>query len=476
MKPLYVSAGLCALIFVSPVLAQKNKPSPKNKLSSKAARKPALTGVYEGKLVLPNSITLRLYFSFDAKGNLTIDSPDEELTSLNPKSFSIQKKIITIDGPGSKWTFSGAIDADRKPIIGTFNQNGAGLPMTLTPVAKIAVLNRPQTPKPPFDSLTEELSIPNPKAAGVTLSGTLTTPKGTGPFPAVVFITGSGPQDRDETIFGHKAFFVLADYLAKRGIASLRCDDRGVAKSTGKFVDATSADFATDIEAAFGKLSTRPEIDPKRIGLIGHSEGGVIAPMIAATPENKIGFIVLLAGPGVRGDEVLAAQSAAILESMGQPESVIKMATAQQRKLFDIALSEPDAQKALAKMATAIGMPNVDGIPPAIKSQLVALTKPWFQFFIRFDPASALSKVRCPVLALNGTKDLQVIAKQNLPAIEKALKDGGNTESKIIPLDGLNHLFQHAKTGAASEYATNTETFSPEALKIIGDWIAARTK
>ena len=299
------------------------------------------------------------------------------------------------------------------------------------------------------------------------MAATLTIPQGKGPFPAVVLITGSGPQDRDETLLGHKPFLVLSDYLTRQGIAVLRADDRGVGKSTGVFANATTADFATDTEAGIAYLKTRPEIDPHKIGLVGHSEGGVIAPMIAARNPD-VAFIVMMAGTGVRGDEVLVAQSEAIAVASGQnPDQAAKDAT-KEREMLKLVETEKDPT-ALEKELKE----KMAGDVPAgqIGMQITQLTSPWFRYFLTYDPATALRKVTCPVLAINGEKDKQVLPSQNLPPIRKALEQAGNKRFEVDELPGLNHLFQSSKTGSPGEYAQIEETISPVALEKIATWI-----
>ena len=257
-----------------------------------------------------------------------------------------------------------------------------------------------------------------------TLAGELTIPEGSGPFPAVILISGSGAQDRDETLMGHKPFFVLADALSRRGIAVLRVDDRGVGGSTGSTMQATMEDSAGDVIAGLEFLKGRREIDKTKLGLIGHSEGGVIAPIVA-TKSMDVAFIVLMAGTGLPGDQIITLQTRLIAKSTGANDDEIK--------------------------------------------------SPWLQYFLRHDPRPVLEKVKCPVLALVGEKDLQVPPKENLAAIETALKQGGNTVSTVKELPGLNHLFQNAKTGGIGEYSEIEETIAPSALTLIGDWIAERT-
>jgi hypothetical protein len=302
------------------------------------------------------------------------------------------------------------------------------------------------------------------------LDGTLTIPEGTGPFPAVVLISGSGPQNRDEEIFGHKPFLVLADHLTRGGIAVLRYDDRGVGQSKGDFASATSEDFAADAWAVWQALSARPEIDAKRVGLLGHSEGGLIAPMLAAA-HPEIAFIVLVGGPGVTGEQILLKQAELIATAMGAPPAAVAANAAVQRQVFAI-LKEETSQ---ARIEERIG-----AIPVGSKEASAALVKqsasPWMRFFVRYDPAAALRKVRCPVLAIGAERDLQVAPDQNLPAIEAALKAGGNADVTITRLPGLNHLLQPAKTGLPAEYAQIETTVAPAALDAITAWIRQRAR
>jgi pimeloyl-ACP methyl ester carboxylesterase len=364
-------------------------------------------------------------------------------------------------------SFQGRVNAAGTEIAGTWTQGGA-MPLVLKKIDKLTRPNRPQEPKPPFPYRSEEVAIAN--AAGkAVLAGSLTVPEGKGPFPAVILITGSGPQNRDEEIFGHKPFFVLADHLTRLGLAVLRYDDRGVGKSTGVFASATSEDFAGDAWAAWQTLSGRPEIDPKRIGLLGHSEGGLIAPMLAAV-HPEVAFVVMLAGPGVSGEQILLAQAAGIMKASGAPDAAIASNTAVQKQIFAILREETS----MARIAE-----RISAIPAGSKEASAALVKqtasPWMRFFVLYDPAPALTKVRCPVLAIGGELDLQVLPDQNLPAIEAALKQGGDKDVTVVRLPGLNHLLQAAKTGLLAEYAQIEETMAPAALDTIATWIRKRT-
>jgi pimeloyl-ACP methyl ester carboxylesterase len=305
----------------------------------------------------------------------------------------------------------------------------------------------------------------------VRLAGTLTLPKGPGPFPVAVLIVGSGPHDRDETIFGHKPFLVLADDLTRRGIAVLRYDKRGVGGSTGGAFDATTADFAADARAAVAYLRTRKDIDRGRIGLIGHSEGGAIAPMVAAD-DPRVAFVVMMAGPGVPGDELLVAQNRAILKAAGGSEAALTTAEQANRKIYGIVksdVSDAEAQSQVATVLVGLGQG-----PMQARAGAAQASAPWIRWWLRHDPRPVLARLRCPVLAIDGSKDLQVVADQNLPEIRKALKD--DPDATVLELPGLNHLFQTADTGAVAEYAKISETISPLALTTIGDWVVAHVK
>ena len=324
----------------------------------------------------------------------------------------------------------------------------------------------PQEPHPPFPYIEEEVTYANPQASGVKLAGTLTEPKTGGPFAAVLLVTGPGPLDRDETTAGHKPLLVLADYLTRRGMAVLRVDRRGVGKSSGNFEKATTQDFASDAAAGVQYLLSRSDINPKPIGIIGHGEGGIIAPMVAAEMPDKVSFLVLLAGTAVPGEEVLIAQTERAEKAAGIPDDQIK------------------ADKKIGKLvydAVREGKRTVD-IPDELQEyadswqrQLPRFKSPWVHFFLSYDPAPTLEKVRCPVLALYGSKDMQLDPEQNASAMKAAFARGGNREATVEILPGLNYMFQKADTGLGWEYATISETISPDVLRTIGDWIAART-
>jgi pimeloyl-ACP methyl ester carboxylesterase len=283
-------------------------------------------------------------------------------------------------------------------------------------------------------------------------------------------ITGSGQQDRDETIMGHKPFLVIADALARRGIAVLRVDDRGVGGSTGEVVHASYVDFATDVEAGLAFLQSRPEIDRRRIGLIGHSEGGLIAPLVAAR-NRAVAWLVLLAAPGVSGDRIIVAQQHLLAQSAGTPADQLVQSDALVRRLLEVIVQAPDAAAAEPQLKAILA---AAGKGPAGDAAAATMASDWYRAFVRSDPAPALRALRIPVLALNGSLDIQVPPSDNLPAIRAAL--AGHRDATVAELPGLNHLFQTATTGAVSEYQRIEETFAPAALRTIGDWILARTR
>ena len=436
----------------------------------KPAKPSDIDGAWMGSLDT-GTIKLRVVFHIvNTEDGLvaTLDSPDQGVKGLPVTTVTRDGRSLKMEVKKIGGVFEGKLAADKSSIDGTWTQGGGSLPLVLKPVKDQAELERkhPQNPTKPYPYRDEDVSYEN-KVQNVTLAATLTIPPGKGPFPAVVLITGSGPQDRDESLLGHKPFLVLSDYLTRHGIAVLRADDRGTGKSTGDFATATTADFATDTEAGIAYLKTRPEVDPHKIGLIGHSEGGVIAPMVAAR-NSSVAFIVMMAGTGVRGDDLLVAQVQAIAESSGKTHEEAVKAGTRQREILTLIETEKDP----AVLETKLKEKMTGDVPEAqIGAVIKTLTSPWFLYFMTYDPATALRKVTCPVLAINGEKDTQVPPAQNLPAIRKALEEGGNKHYEADELPGLNHLFQTAKSGSPAEYAEIEETISPVALEKMSSWI-----
>ncbi|MEW6651862.1 MAG: alpha/beta fold hydrolase [Bacteroidota bacterium] len=437
--------------------------------------------LWEGKLKV-NTVELRLVFKLFLKDDKTygayLDSPDQGVSNITVTSVSITPDSVKADVKSIGASFYGEF-VNENLISGIFKQGGMSLPLELTKADKAAEIKRPQMPKKPFPYNEEEITFENIEA-NITLAGTLTYPKEEGKYPAVVMVSGSGPQDRDETLLGHKPFLVIADYLTRNGIAVLRYDDRGVAKSKGDFAAATSVDFAADALAAVEFLKTRKEINSKKIGIAGHSEGGLIAPMCAVN-SSDVSFIVLLAGTGVPGKDIIILQTELILRASGSKEEDIKKTVDQSTRIFNVVSEESDSLETFKKLLAMYNddvskMSDEEKKKPENSKEtfdrnVKQILSPWFRFFIKYDPRPTLEQVTVPVFALNGEKDLQVDPKQNLPEIEKALKAGGNKNFKIIELPGLNHLFQPATTGTPSEYSTIETTFSEDALKIMKDWI-----
>jgi fermentation-respiration switch protein FrsA (DUF1100 family) len=449
--------------------------------------KEGIEGMWMGTLSF-SGVDLRVVFhiSKDAKGKLTatLDSPDQGAKDIPVDEVTFQNNHLHLNAKSIGGNYEGDTQEGRPGIEGKWTQGGMSVPLVLERTDKIPELVRPQEPKPPFPYEVREVSYKN-KQAGITIAGTLTLPKTGGPFPAVLLITGSGAQDRDETVFGHRPFLVLADYLTRLGIAVLRVDDRGVGKSTGKFAQATSEDFAQDALAGVEYLKGVKEIDPKKIGLIGHSEGGIIAPMVAVQSPD-VAFIVLMAGTGITGEKILYSQSALILKAEGVSDDLIALDRKIKEQMFAEVEQEKDsaaADKKLHQIATdALSKMNekdkqtLGYTTEMVDMSIKELLSPWFCFFLTYDPAPTLMKVKCPVLAINGEKDMQVPANENLSAIEDALKAGGNPDVTVKELPGLNHLFQTAETGSPMEYSKIEETISPDALSTIGNWIITHTQ
>jgi pimeloyl-ACP methyl ester carboxylesterase len=436
-----------------------------------------LDGTWDGALDVGPTGKLRLIITVSTASSGTVgnlQSIDQgpgflSLSGIGHDGANVRFEVQSIGG-----VFEGALSPDGKTLSGQWTQGGRPLPLSLTrraPGAAAPVAyKRPQQPKPPYPYRTLEVGYDNP-AGHNHLAGALTLPEGPGPFPVALLITGSGLQDRDETLLGHKPFLVLADYLTRRGIAVLRVDDRTMGGSTGDVLHATSADFATDVEAGVAFLKARPEIDRQKIGLIGHSEGGMIAPMVAVK-DPDVAWIVLMAGPGIPGDTLLAEQGRLIGVATGMtPQAAAKIGELN-AKVFAAVKASKDGKEAHDKskaILVAAGMTDA-----AAEAAAGPVSSDWFRFFFNYDPAPTLARVRVPILAMDGSLDLQVPPKQDLAAIKAATL--GNPDVTTIELPGLNHLFQTAKTGAPSEYQTIEETLSPTALKVMGNWIEAHTR
>lgn len=442
-----------------------------------------ITGHWNGVLKV-SGIQLRVVFNItktETGYTSTMDSPDQGAKGIPVTSTTFENSILNLKVSNAGIEYKGEFKADS--ITGTFTQRGQSFAMNLKrDNNEKPALIRPQEPVKPYPYYSEEVTFRNEKA-NLLLAGTLTLPAKEGIFPVVVLISGSGPQNRDEELLGHKPFLVLSDYLTRNGIAVLRYDDRGVAKSEGDFKTATSLDFASDAEAAVSYLKTRKEIDKKKIGLIGHSEGGIIAPMVASKSKD-ISFIVLMAGTGIPGNQILLLQQELIGKASGASGSDLDKSHEINSAIFDIVIKSNNTDTLrneltgflMQKLKESADSQKPEGISDSdfVKSQVDQISTPWMQYFIKYDPAPTLKKVKCRVLALNGEKDLQVPANENLPAIESALLKSGNKNVTTKEFPNLNHLFQECKTGLPAEYAQIEQTISPVVLVEIVKWIGLK--
>ncbi len=442
------------------------------------------TGTWEGKLDVGVELRIVFHIKENGKGGLvsSADSPDQSAYGLKCDTTTISGNTIRIEMKALGASYSGELMTDST-IDGLFTQR-AETALNLKKVDKPTERKRPQTPHPPFPYKSEDI-IYNNADKSLQYGATITIPEGTGPFPAAIMITGSGAQNRDEEIMGHRSFAVIADYLTRKGFIILRVDDRGMGKSTGKFSEATSKDFEDDVSNSVDYLLSRPEVDKTKLGLIGHSEGGMIAPMVA-TKRKDINFIVLLAGPGVKIIDLMGEQSAAILRSEKTDEEAITVYIPLYKEMITETIHAKDTTEALAavkttmnnwvnktdkKLVAALGMDKAPQRDNMVNSLVRTVSSPWFKYFISFDPQPVLEKLECKVLALNGDKDIQVVSKQNLPAIEAALKKSKSPAYLVKEMPGLNHLFQTCIKCTVNEYGDLEETFSPAALQVMGDWL-----
>lgn len=435
-----------------------------------------ISGTWHGKLEIPTgSLTILLHINQNEDGTYetTLDSPDQGANNITTEKTTFQDSILHIQIPLINASYKGKLSVDNA-ITGTFIQ-GVPIPLNLKK-GNATKPNRPQEPVPPFPYISEEVNIKN-EQNGIVLAGTLTLPEKGDKFPAAVLITGSGAQNRDEEIMGHKPFLVIADHLTRNGIAVLRCDDRGTAASQGVFANATNEDFAKDTEAMLNYLRDRKEIDAGKIGIIGHSSGGTIAFRVAA--ENPdIAFIVSLAGTGVRGDSLMLKQVELISKSRGMSDSTWQKIRPTIHARYAL-LRQPDKttaelQKELYADATKTMSPEQLRdlrVTQRLSSEINSMTSPWYLHFMRYNPEDDMKKVKCPVLALNGEKDLQVDACMNLEAIRQRITENGNKNVTIKKYPKLNHLFQTCEKGVPEEYGQLEETINVEVLKDMTEWI-----
>jgi pimeloyl-ACP methyl ester carboxylesterase len=472
---------ICFTLLMAGCASIGGRPQPQRKPSE------GIEGIWQGVLTVPGA-ELRVVFKISKKPDgtmtATLDSPDQGVTDIPVDEVALENSDLRLEVQSVLGVYEGKVKEDGMTIDGEWKQSGVTLPLVLKRVEEAPEVSRPQEPEKPYPYDEEEVSYEN-KRAEIKLAGILTLPRTEGPFPAALLISGSGPQDRNETVFGHRPFLVLADYLTRRGIAVLRVDDRGVGGSTGDVAQSTSEDFAGDVLAGIEYLKSRKDIDANQIGLIGHSEGGIIAPILA-TQSPDVAFIVLMAGTGLIGEEILYLQGALIRKAEGQSDEEIAEGRALQERIFAVIKHEKDSTVAKEKLRKLYAeafeklseeeKKAMGDLEAYVESQIQRVLSPWFRYFLAYDPKPTLMKVKCPVLAIIGEKDLQVPPKENLQAIEEALKAGGNKHYTVKELPGLNHMFQTAETGSVSEYAKIEETISPIALKVIGNWILEQSE
>ncbi|TSJ41081.1 prolyl oligopeptidase family serine peptidase [Mucilaginibacter corticis] len=415
----------------------------------------------------------------------TMDSPDQGAKGLACDSAKINGNQLLIIAARYNIKYSGLYNADGSIITGTFTQNGGSLPLDLSRVkgqdAVAAPAKRPQDPVD-FPYKQEQVTFKNSKS-GNTLAGTITLPSDGKVSKIVILVTGSGPQNRDEEMkqFNHRPFLVWSDWLTRHGIAVLRYDDRGVAQSTGDYSNATTGDLSDDAEAAVDYLLSRTDTKRLAIGIMGHSEGGMIAPMVASRNKN-VRFVIMLAGPGVPVIQLMLKQTDDQLRLSGASEQARKSSSAINKKIFTLVADNPGLSKEALKIKIDSlmyrelrAMPKADlgdtNIDHMVKASDVQVTSAWYRYFISANPADYLVKVKCPLLALDGSKDMQVNAEMNLQGIRESMLKAGNKHAEVIELEGLNHLFQKAETGSLAEYSQITETIDPVALEKVADWI-----
>lgn len=448
---------------------------------------PKLDGSWSGNIqIMGSELAIDIKFKTEPdsiRGTIDIPQQNAKDLKLTHISFDAPKVYFELSAATAA-VFEGELQADS--ITGKFLQAGMEGKFYLKKTGdETNIIKTPpeQTEVLPYNH--EEVTFIN---GDITFAGTLTIPKTEGKHPAVVMITGSGPQNRDEELFGFKPFKIIADYLTRNGIAVLRYDDRGVGGSTGKNVsESTTEEFAGDVLEAVKFLKTRSDINAEQIGLIGHSEGGIVAPL-AAVESKDIAFIVLIAGTGVKGIDIIKEQSALIMRAENTPEDEIKENLELQERIFEVIISNGDIEEIRKDLAKSV-LKSYEELPEEqkktitdkdeyIKSmvdlQLRQLESPWMKYFLSYNPAPALEKVTCPVLMLFGELDLQVLPSQNKEPMEKALEKGGNKDFKTVVFPKANHLFQLAETGSPSEYATLPKEFVPDFLDIIKDWITER--
>jgi uncharacterized protein len=438
------------------------------------AQEHPMQGTWSGKVTVEGQI-MGLVLHLEQQVNIwkgTIDSPDQDVYGIPVDKVLVKGDTLLFEIASIQFKYLGVYNATYNIISGALSQYGYNFELNFE--KKSLELERPQTPKPPFTYRQEEVVFEN-EAAGIKLAGTLTLPEGKGPFPAVVLITGSGPQNRDEEIFQHKPFLLWAHELTQAGFAVLRYDDRGFGASEGNFQTATTRDFATDAQAAIDFLKKRKGISKKDISVLGHSEGAMIAVMLAGKKKN-IKNAVLLAGPGISGAELLIDQTVLVSTISQLPPGIVSSDSLFQYNIILAMISNMDSTAKVEEIKRIVAEQYATFGPSQVKrigsvDQFFDLiyrnyNNPWMMFFLKYDPYLDLTKMNGRVLALFGEKDIQVAPGKSAVSMERALKSAAGVtgfEIKVYP--GLNHLFQEAETGLVDEYRSNTQTLSPQVIE-----------
>lgn len=425
-------------------------------------------GSWTGTLVLP-TVKLPTVFEFtnDGQWKGTMQSPSQSMAKLPFSAIETDGDSIHVEVRSFGIKYSGKLSSDKQAITGQVQQGSMRAPLDFKK-GPWKSYKRPQAVNPPYSYDTVDVKIPN-REDNVVLAGTITRPKSGGKHPGVVLVTGSGPQDRNSTIYGHQSFKLIADYLTKRGIVVLRYDDRGVGQSTGIYTQATTSDFGKDALSALNYLSKQADVDPKKVGVIGHSEGGLIATILAGQRVPSLKFIVDLAGPAIAIDSLLVLQSEAVMKVQGKTMSAQDRALI--KKNYEIVKSKLSAEEAFeALMANMRAVPGSQNVQ--FGDEIGVLVTPWYRHFMKIDPIPFIKKINIPVFAAFGGTDVQVIAAPNMESLTDNLPRNPKSIVKVYP--GLNHLFQTSKSGSHLEYGDIEETFSPEVLKDMADWILSR--
>jgi uncharacterized protein len=435
-------------------------------------------GTWQGAIEVTNMrMRLQMHVSHDDKGKLlaSVDSLDQGIQGIPASKVTEANGELSFEIPTFQAEYHGTLNASRNEISGEWTQNDSVEKLDFRRSDQPLEVRRPQNPAKPYPYSVAEISFSSGDSK-TTLAATLTIPAGTGPFPAALFIGGSGPTDRDETVAGHKPFLVLADLLTKKGLAVLRYDKRGTGQSSGNYEQASLSDLRGDAQAALNYLKSRKEVDPKRVGILAHSEGGILASQIAAK-AGDLDWLVLLATPATTGERTLLRQSELVARTGGLPEEQIARSQQFDRMAYAAVREAKSATALEAKLNDLVEKSGLSASMPAaaLQAQIRLMTTPWFRQYLDFDPAPLMEQIKCPVLALNGDRDLQVDANDTVPLLRQAYEKSGNKDFTVMEIEGVNHLFQKAQSGSPALYGAIEETIAPEVLNAVGSWLAKHT-